>query len=246
VPCISCIFSWYAGRLLAKSRDGVGHGRLVRRQSGDRSPRSGLHVLRSGAPHCAPASNSCAHQRAEDLRRSERSAVHEEARVQEHLGAYRCLSDEYPQQIVPWCPSSRSGAHVRRRAPRGRPRGTAAASIGPHARVDPGARRRPWRLHGFPAYNGPRRNPSKAVGRRDRTPGRPDGVVSLARCAPSVHAPWAWRMTSRPSAREAKQAPALGSAQAPQHGWASRSRATHLRCLEAWRPVAAGRNARRQ
>jgi hypothetical protein len=197
-------------------------------------------------PHRAPASKSFAHQRAEDLRRAERSAVHEEARVQEHLGAYRCLSDEYPQQIVPWCPSSRSDAHVRRRPPRGRPRGTAWRTatrqqvvlvVGPqrhpsaHTRVDPGARRRPWRLHGFPAYNGPRRNPSKAVGRRGRTSGRPDSMVSLARCAPSIHTPWAWRMTS---------------AQAPQHGWASRSRATHLRCLEVWRPVAAGRNARRQ
>jgi hypothetical protein len=124
-------------------------------------------------------------------------------------------------------------------------RGTAAASIGPHARVDPGARRRPWRLHGFPAHNGPRRNPSEGCGQARSNTGAPDGVVSLARCAPRVHAPWAWRMT-RPLCREARQAPASGSAQAPQHGWASRSRATHLRCLEAWRPVAAGRNARRQ
>ena len=38
-------------------------------------------------------------------------------------------------------------------------RGTAAASIGPHARVDPGARRRPWRLHGFPAHNVPSPTP---------------------------------------------------------------------------------------
>ena len=147
-------FSWYAGRLLAKSRDGVGHGRLVRRQSGDRSPRSGLHVLGSGAPHRAPASKSFAHQRAEDLRRSERSAVHEEARVQEHLGAYRCLSDEYPQQIVPWCPSSRSGAHVRRRHRCGRPRGPAWRTatrqpmglvVGPQRHHRPTRARRPWR-----------------------------------------------------------------------------------------------------
>jgi hypothetical protein len=70
-------------------------------------------------------------------------------------------------------------------------RGTAAASIGPHARVDPGARRRPWRLHGFPAHDGPRRNPSEGCGQARSNTGAPDGVVSLARCAPSVHAPWA-------------------------------------------------------
>jgi hypothetical protein len=214
VPCISCIFSWYAGRLLAQSRDGVGHGRLVRRQSGDRSPRSGLHVLGSGASHRAPASKSCAHQRAEDLRRSERSAVHEEARVQEHLGAYRCLSDAYPQQVVPWCPSSRSGTHVRRRTPRGRPRGTAWRTatrqpvvlvVGPqrhpsaHTRASPLA---PGAGRGVCMVSRPMMapcaTPGKAVGRRGRTPGRPDGVVSLSRCAPSVHAPCAWRMTSAP------------------------------------------------
>ena len=76
--------------------------------------------------------------------------------------------------------------------------GTAAASIGPHARVDPGARRRPRRLHGFPAHNGPRRNPSEGCGQARSNTGAPDGVASLARCAPSVHAPWAWRMTSAP------------------------------------------------
>ncbi len=166
VPCISCIFSWYAGRLLAKSRDGVGHGRLVRRQSGDRSPRSGLHVLGSGAPHRAPASKSFAHQRAEDLRRSERSAVHEEARVQEHLGAYRCLSDEYPQQIVPWCPSSRSGAHVRRRTPRGRPRGTAWRT----------ATRQPVVL-----VVGPQRHPSAHTRASTLAPGAGRGVCMVSR-----------------------------------------------------------------
>ena len=63
-------------------------------------------------------------------------------------------------------------------------RGTAAASIGPHARVDPGARRRPWRLHGFPAHNVPRRNPSEGCVQARSNTGAPDGVVSLARCAP--------------------------------------------------------------
>jgi hypothetical protein len=181
--------------------------------------------------------------------------------VQEHLGAYRCLSDEYPQQIVPWCPSSRSGAHVRRRTPRGRPRGTAWRTatrqpvvlvVGPqrhpsaHTRAStlaPGAGRGVCMVSR--PIMAPGATPARLWAGEVEHRGGPDGVVSLARCAPSVHAPWAWRMTSRPSAREAKQVPASGSAQAPQHGWASRSRATHLRCLEAWRPVAAGRNARR-
>jgi hypothetical protein len=181
--------------------------------------------------------------------------------VQEHLGAYRCLSDEYPQQIVPWCPSSRSGAHVRRRTPRGRPRGTAwrTATRQPvvlvvdrsgihraHTRVDPGDRRRPWRLHGFPAYDGPRRNPREGCGQaRSNTGALGRCGVALPLCSSRTR-PMCMAYDERPSAREARQAPASGSAQAPQPGWASRSRVPHLRCLEAWRPVAAGRNARRQ
>src|SRR4030095_9244689 len=214
VPCISCIFSWYAGRLLAKSRDGVVHGRLVRRQSGERSPRSGLHVLGSGAPHHTPASKSFAHQRAEDLRRSERSAVNEEALVQEHLGAYRCLSDDYPQQIVPWCPSSRSGAHVRRRTPRGRPRGTAWRTAtrqpvvlgvdrsGIHRAHTRASTLAPGAGHGVCMVSrlmmAPCATPGKNCGQARSDTAAPDGVVSLSRCAPSVHAPCAWRMTSAP------------------------------------------------
>jgi hypothetical protein len=61
-------------------------------------------------------------------------------------------------------------------------RGTAAASIGPHARVDPGARRRPWRLHGFSAHDGPRR-PSMAGLRAPAQPTlgawRPGGLLPL-------------------------------------------------------------------
>ena len=112
-------------------------------------------------------------------------------------------------------------------------RGTAAASIGPHARVDPGARRRPWRLHGFPAYNGPRRNPSKAVGRRGRTPGRPDGVVSLARCAPRVHAPRAWLMTSAPLPVRPGKRPRRA---APRRPSMAGLRAPAQPTLGAWRP----------
>ena len=50
----------------------------------------------------------------------------------------------------------------------------------------------------------------------------------------------------RPLSRDAMHAPGLGSAQAPQQGWASRACATGLRCLEDWRPGAAGRTARRR
>jgi hypothetical protein len=62
-----------------------------------------------------------------------------------------------------------------------------------------------------------------------------------------IHRPTRARRPWRPAQAVASAwCPGLRWPQAPQHGWASRSRATHLRCLEVWRPVAAGRNARRQ
>ena len=112
-------------------------------------------------------------------------------------------------------------------------RGTAAASIGPHARVDPGARHRPWRLHGFPAHNGPRRNPSEGCGQARSNTGAPDGVVSLARCAPSVHAPWAWRMTSAPLPVRPGKRPRRA---APRRPSMAGLRAPAQPTLGAWRP----------
>ena len=77
-------------------------------------------------------------------------------------------------------------------------RGPQRHPSGTHPRVDPGAWRRPWRLHGFPAYDGPMCNPREDCGQARSDTGAPDGVVSLSRCAPSVHVPCAWRMTSAP------------------------------------------------
>ena len=112
-------------------------------------------------------------------------------------------------------------------------RGPQRHPSGTHARVDPGARRRPWRLHGFPAYDGPMCNPREDCGQARLDTGAPDGVVSLSRCAPRVHAPCAWRMTSAPlpvrpgkrPRRAAPRRPSLAGLRAPAQP-----------TLGAWRP----------
>jgi hypothetical protein len=169
--------------------------------------------------------------------------------VQEHLGAYRCLSDEYPQQIVPWCLSSRSGAHVRRRTPRGRPRGTAWRTatrqpvvlvVGPqwhpsaHTRAStlaPGAGRGVCMVSR--PIMAPGATPARLwAGEVEHRGGR-DGVVSLARRAPSVHAPWAWRMTSAPLPVRSGKRPRRA---APRRPSMAGLRAPAQPPLGTWRP----------
>jgi len=112
-------------------------------------------------------------------------------------------------------------------------RGPQRHPSGTHARVDPGARRRPWRLHGFPAYDGPMCNPREDCGQARLDTGAPDGVVSLSRCAPRVHAPCAWRMTSAPLPVRPGKRPRRA---APRRPSMAGLRAPAQPTLGAWRP----------
>ena len=85
----------------------------------------------------------------------------------------------------------------------------------------------------FPAYDGPMRNPREGCGQARSNTGAPDGVVSLARCAPSVHAPWAWRMTSAPLPVRPGKRPRRA---APRRPSMAGLRAPAQSTLGAWRP----------